>query len=63
MVYDPTSPNRTVVRRYINGKEISSLDNISYSSLKWLDWNISSYEIGNNEFMLQCGTTTNTVAV
>lgn len=63
MVYDPASPSRTTVRRYINNKEISSLDNIAYSSLKWLDWNVSSYEIGDNTFMLQCGTTTNTVSV
>ena len=56
MVYDPSSPDRTTVRRYINNKEIASLDNIAYSSTKWLNWNVSNYELGDNEFVLQCGT-------
>jgi hypothetical protein len=52
MVYDPSSPDRTTIRRYINNKEIASLDNIAYSSTKWLNWNVSNYELGDNEFIL-----------
>ena len=63
MVYDPVSPSRTIIRRYINGKEISSLDNIAYSTQEWLEWNVSSYQIGENELMLQCGTTSHTAQV
>lgn len=63
MVYDPTNPDRTSIRRYINNKEIASLDNISYSSLKWLNWNVPNYELGENEFVLQCGTSSYPVKV
>jgi hypothetical protein len=52
MVYDPASPDRTTIRRYINNKEIASLDNIGYSSTKWLNWNISDYQLNENEFIL-----------
>lgn len=63
MVYDPVAPDRTSIRRYVNGKEMASLDNIAYSSTNWLTWNISNYELGDNEFTLQCGTTSASVQV
>ena len=55
MVYDPASPGRTTVRRYINNSEITSLNNVAYDSKKWLNWNVSNYVVGENTFTLQCG--------
>ena len=63
MVYDPASPDRTTVRRYMNGKEIASLDNIAYSDKNWLTWNVANYQVGNNEFTIKCGTTSSSVNV
>lgn len=63
MVYDPASPDRTTIKRYINNREIASLDNIGYSDMKWLNWNISDYQLNENEFILQCGTSSYKVEV
>lgn len=58
MVYDPANKVETVVRRYVNGEEITTLEDVSYSATEWITWNISSYKLGKNTFSLQCGTTT-----
>ena len=63
MVYDPASPDRTSIRRYMNGKEIASLDNIAYSDKSWLIWNVANYQLEDNEFTIQCGTTSASVNV
>ena len=63
MVYDPASPNETDVRRYINGTEITTLEDISYSAQNWITWNISNYKIGKNTFSLQCGTTSKEITI
>lgn len=63
MVYDPASPNRMTIRRYINNKEIAPLDNVAYSDQAWQTWNISNYQIGDNEFIIQCGSTSANVKV
>jgi len=63
MVYDPASPDRTSIRRWINNNEIASLDNIAHSETTWLNWNISNYEVGENTFTLMCGTTSASVSL
>lgn len=63
MVYDPASPQETDVRRYINGDEITELEDIAYSATNWITWNISNYKIGKNTFALQCGTTTKEIVI
>jgi hypothetical protein len=63
MVYDPASPAETDVRRYINGEEITELEDIAYSAQKWHTWNISNYKLGKNTFALQCGTTTREITI
>ena len=63
MVYDPASPNNTSVKRYINGVEITELEEVSYSRTEWIEWNISNYNIGKNTFSLQCGTTTREIVI
>lgn len=62
MVYDPANTT-TTVRRYINGDEITELEDISYSATNWITWNISNYKIGKNTFALQCGTTTKEIII
>jgi hypothetical protein len=52
MVYDPSSPQETSVRRYINGDEITELNGVGYSATEWITWNISNYRIGKNTFAL-----------
>lgn len=63
MVYDPVSPNETSVRRYINGVEITELEDIGYSSTEWITWNISNYKIGKNTFNVQCGSTSRQIII
>lgn len=36
MVYDPLSPNETDVRRFINGEEITTLEDVAYSKTNWI---------------------------
>ena len=63
MIYDPSSPQETSVRRYINGDEITELNGVGYSATEWITWNISNYRIGKNTFALQCGTTTKEIVI
>lgn len=63
MVYDPLNRNSTTIQRYINGEEITPLEEMAYSQTEWIPWNISNYKVGKNTFALKCGTTTREITV
>ena len=56
MAYDPVSPNNTTIRRFINGTEITPLEELKYSKTDWITWNVSNYKVGENIFILECGS-------
>lgn len=62
MVYDPVNKS-TTVQRYINGEEITELEEIANSKTDWITWNISNYVVGKNTFALKCGTTTREIVI
>lgn len=66
MVYDPINyrsglPAEVHLQR--NGKDVSQID-ANYSDNGWLIWDISNvYEVGNNEFSINCRTKTVSLSV
>ena len=53
MVYDPISPTAATVSYYINDV-LSHTAEIAYSSTSYANWEVGSYQVGSNVFMIKC---------
>ena len=62
MIYDPNANGAVVVKRYLNNTEFAE-ESHSYSNSKWIFWSISNLEIGTNNIIISCGSSSAMISV